>query len=311
MESFLEKYYDKSTPIIIGCSTWPDSMYLLEKILETRFSKNIVACYFNHKTRKQTDEEEEYLIQLWKERNFKVEIAQCDFKKIQKLYPGKSFEELAREKRYAFFNAIMNIYKSPYVLTAHHLDDKIETLFFHLARGTKIGWMINMQEESGNILRPLLWVSKSDILDYLQKNNIKYFIDETNNSNEYTRNYIRNQILPQFENVNSQYRENIAKTLEYLWEVKHFIDESVETFLGEKKHFYIDRFQSLSWFLQKEVVRYIYYITNQKSTLWLSEANIKEVIKFINGKNNKTYKEIKGMRMEKDNKIIHFQSVLK
>lgn len=51
-----------------------------------------------------------------------------------KIYPSKSFEELAREKRYEFFNAIMNIYNSKYVLTAHHLDDKLETFFFNLAR---------------------------------------------------------------------------------------------------------------------------------------------------------------------------------
>ena len=70
------------------------------------------------------------------------------FEKIQKLYPSKSFEELAREKRYQFFDAIMHIYSSKHILTAHHLDDKIETFFFNLARGSKLTGLINMKAES-------------------------------------------------------------------------------------------------------------------------------------------------------------------
>ena len=58
--------------------------------------------------------------------------------------------------------------------------------------------------------------------------------------------------------------------------------------------------------MQKEVIRYIYYISNNKSTIWLSEANIAEVIRFINGKNNKTVKEIQGLKMKKDNTIIKY-----
>ena len=75
-----------------------------------------------------------------------MEVAECDFEKIQKLYPIKSFEELAREKRYAFFNAILNIYEAPYVMTAHHLDDRIETFYFNLHRGSKLSGLVNMQE---------------------------------------------------------------------------------------------------------------------------------------------------------------------
>ena len=115
-----------------------------------------MVCYFNHKTRPETDEEEAFIEALWKEKWFPVEIAECDFEKIKKLYPDKGFEELARDKRYAFFDAIMHIYNSKYVITAHHLDDKIETFFFNLARGSKLTGLINMTESSWAVLRPLL-----------------------------------------------------------------------------------------------------------------------------------------------------------
>jgi tRNA(Ile)-lysidine synthase len=109
-------------------------MYLLHKILETNFKKNLVVCYFNHKTRIETEDEEKFLENFCKKENIAFETAFCDFEKIQKLYPSKSFEELAREKRYQFFQAIAQIYKANKIITAHHLDDKIETFYFNLNR---------------------------------------------------------------------------------------------------------------------------------------------------------------------------------
>jgi len=318
IQKILEKYYSKGDTIILACSTWPDSMFLLYKILETEFKKNLVVCYFNHKTRPETDEEEIFIEDLWKKEWFKVEVAECDFEKIQKLYPSKSFEELAREKRYAFFNAVSNIYNSKYIITGHHLDDKIETFFFNLTRGSKLTGLINMTEESGWILRPLLGIQKSEITQYLDSNRLKYKIDSTNKDTDITRNYLRHEIIPKFEKVNTSYKQNISKTLDYFEDLKNFIDIEVKKFLspppsplpskeGEKERsFNIEGFHSLSPFLQKEVIRYIYYTSNDKSTIWLSEANITEVIKFINWKNNKTIKEIRNMKMEKDNKIIKY-----
>lgn len=343
IEKFLEKYYTKDDAIILGCSTGPDSMFLLYQILETQYKKNLVVCYFNHKTRPETDDEEKFIEALGKEKWFQVEVAECDFEKIQKLYPSKSFEELAREKRYAFFDAIMNIYKSKYVITGHHLDDKVETFFFNLSRGSKLTGLINMTESSGSpspvregargwghVLRPLLNIQKSEILAYLDSNNLAYSIDSTNTDTEITRNYLRHEIIPKFEKVNKNYKENISKTLDYFQDLKNFIDEEVQKFLdlpspllvkeGNRTVlplyngslggvFVIEDFHKLSKFLQKEVIRYIYYISNSRSTLWLSEANIDEVLKFINGKNNKTIKEIRNMKLEKDNTIIIYKNL--
>lgn len=313
LEKFLGKYYKDDESIILGCSTGPDSMFLLYKILETKYRDNLVVCYFNHKTRPETDEEEKFIEKLWKKQWFKVEVAECDFEKIKKLYPSKSFEELAREKRYAFFDAIMNIYKSKYIVIAHHLDDKIETFFFNLIRWSKLTGLINMTEYSGAILRPLLKIKKSQILEYLDKNKLKYNVDSTNSNIDVTRNYLRHEIIPKFEKINPEYKKNISNTLNYFEELKFNIDNEVKKFLTASetsinfstiRAFNIEWFKLLSEFMQKEVIRYIYHISNWKSTIWLSNANIKEIIKFIYWKGNKTVKEIKNLKMEKDNKII-------
>jgi tRNA(Ile)-lysidine synthase TilS/MesJ len=258
---------------------------------------------------------------LW----FTVEIADCEVKKIRDtFYPSKWLEEVAREKRYAFLNAILNIYNVDKIITWHHLDDKIETFFFNLVRWTKLTGLINMKEKSWNILRPLINFEKNDILEYLNKNNLEYKIDESNFDTNITRNKLRHDIIPQFNEINTNYKTNINNVLNYLEEVKEFIDIEVEKFLKEQWilifnsakykintleinwYFYIKDFIWLSTLLQKEIIRHIFYISNWNSTIWLSEANINEVIKFINWKNNKTIKEIKEMKLKKENTIIIF-----
>ncbi len=324
IEDIILKYYTKDEPIILACSGWPDSMYLLYKLLWTKYKKNIVVCYFNHKTRPETETEEQYLEDFSKKNNIAFETASCDFEKIMKLYPSKSFEELAREKRYQFLEAICNIYKTNKVITAHHLDDKIETFFFNLVRWSKLTWLINMTEFSGWILRPLLNIEKKEILKYLDENNLKYFNDSSNLENTYTRNKLRNNIIPKFEEINSNYKKNINNLTNYFEELKGHLDQEIEEFLQEqwilifnsKKYkintleiywyFYISDFNKKSKFFQKELIRHIFYISNNKSTIWLSEANISEIIKFINWKNNKTIKEIRNLKMKKENEIIVF-----
>lgn len=306
IEKFLEKYYKPDEKIILACSTWPDSMFLLYKILETKFRDNLVVCYFNHKTRPETEIEEKFIEELWIKENFLVEIAECDFERLKKLYPSKSFEELAREKRYEFFNAIMCIYNSKYIITAHHLDDKIETFFFNLARWSKLSGLINMKENNWWILRPLLNIEKAEILDYLNENKLVYNIDETNLNTDISRNFLRHEIIPKFEKINKNFKKNIDNTLSYFEDLKVHIDNEIIEFLWWKNYFEIEKFNSLSLFLKKEIIRYIYFISNWNSTIWLSEANIDEILRFINWKNNKTVKEIKSFKMLKDNKIMKF-----
>ena len=143
---------------------------------------------------------------------------------------------------------------------------------------------------------------------------MKYFIDKSNFERDYSRNKIRLDIMPVFEEINSNYRENISNFMDYLETIKDNIDEDIKLFLALFRdeftlkefwrYFEIEAFNSLSSLLQKEIIRYIYFISNNNSTIWLSEANINEIIKFINWKNNKTIKEIKNMKMKKENKII-------
>ena len=308
IENFLEKYYKKNEKIILACSTWPDSMFLLYSILKTPYKDNLIVCYFNHKLRDNSDNEERFLEDLWKEKWFEVEIWSCDIKKLQKDSISVSIEELARKKRYEFLFNIQKKYSCPYIITAHHLDDKIETFFFNLCRWTKLSGLINMVLVSWNILRPLIKTKKTDILKYLEENNLEYKIDETNFEDDYTRNLLRNKIIPNFEKINNKYKENISNTIDYLEDIKDFIDKEVKSFLSnyESSFFSINDFNSKSLFLKKEIIRYIYFISNWNSTIWLTSKNIDEILKFIKSKWNKTKKEIKKLSMFKDSDKIYY-----
>jgi tRNA(Ile)-lysidine synthase len=301
---FLQKYITPDEKFIVACSTGPDSMFLLHQILQTDYKKNMVVAYFNHKLRPEADDEEVFIEEMWKKKRFTVEIGSANILMLRKKYPSRSLEELAREKRYQFFDALLHIHNARYVITAHHLDDRIETFFFNLARGTKLTGLINMTELSGNILRPLLSLEKREILSFLENHTLEFSIDTTNLDTDIARNKMRLAILPEFETINTNYKGNISHLLSYFEEMKSFVDLQVQEFLWDEDFFEIVEFHSLSLFLQKEVVRYIYFISNQNSTIGLSEGNIEEVLRFIWWKNNKTVKEIHGLKMKKDGKKI-------
>jgi tRNA(Ile)-lysidine synthase len=119
-----------------------------------------------------------------------------------------------------------------------------------------------MTESSGSILRPLLHLEKSEILKYLDENKLEYKLDETNKDNTITRNKLRNVIIPEFYDINSNFKKNLEKTMDYFEELKDFLDTEVKKFLQDEKSFEIEKFNNLSSLLQKEVLRYIYYISN-------------------------------------------------
>jgi len=240
-----------------------------------------------------------------------VEIGSGDIQKIKAAkYPSLSIEELSRIKRYQFFSVVCQIYETDKIMTAHHLDDKIETFFFNLARGSKLTGLVNMTEFHGNIVRPLLWIQKEQILTSLDAEGIAYMVDASNFENIYTRNRLRNEIIPLFYHVNGRFKKNISQTLDYFQDLKSHIDAEVSAFLAPAPWVIdLNAFQNLTPFLQKEIIRQIFYECNHQSTLWLSEANIAEMLRYIFGKNDKTHKTIKNLKMNKEKQKIYYSMV--
>lgn len=156
-------------------------------------------------------------------------------------------------------------------MTAHHLDDSIETLIFNLIRGAKIHGLTGIKEQNEYILRPFINIPKTEILKRIQKENIPYRLDSTNADDIYLRNHLRLNVIKEFDRINPEYRKNLSSFMQYMRELEAFINTQVEIFLRGESSFGVEDFQILSPFLQREIIRYLYEQANN-GTIGLSEG---------------------------------------
>ena len=182
---------NKNDTLIVGVSYGPDSMFLLS-LLKTYFNNNKIVCaHVHHNHRKESDKEALDLKKYCDENNIIFE-----FMKIDSYVNNKFTEEEARNKRYEFFDELMNKYNAKYLFTAHHGDDLTETILMRIVRGSSIGGYSGIQLTSKRnnyeLVRPLLYLNKEFIVNYCDENNIPYAVDITNLTDEQTRNRYRN-----------------------------------------------------------------------------------------------------------------------
>lgn len=127
-----------------------------------------------------------------------------------KLGPSTS-EATARTARYEFLNQVKREHMAQAIVTAHHQDDVLETAIINLLRGTGRKGLSSLTSREG-LERPLLWFSKTEILDYAQQNNLQWREDSTNADETYLRNYIRLQVLPRFDKKSRNELLNILES---------------------------------------------------------------------------------------------------
>lgn len=129
-------------------------MYLLAEVMKTQAKQAIIVAHFNHCLRgTESDGDEDFLKDFCEKNNLIFVSTSTDITSLAQ-ESKKGIEETARIERYAFLEEIRTQYSAKYILTAHHLDDSIETLMFNLIRGSKIHGLMGIPEQNGNILRP-------------------------------------------------------------------------------------------------------------------------------------------------------------
>ncbi|MGL4362867.1 MAG: tRNA lysidine(34) synthetase TilS [Cellulosilyticaceae bacterium] len=181
--------------LVVGVSGGMDSMMLIDYLYRNREVYNITmtVAHIHHGVRKQSDEELEFVRGWCKERLICCEIHRCNIveqAKIQK----KSEEEVGREERYRFFISLTN--DNDKIVTAHHQNDQVETMIMHFLRGADLKGLGGMKSKRGQIIRPLLSITRQDVQNYCNYYNVKYYDDETNQMTIYTRNKMRLECLP-------------------------------------------------------------------------------------------------------------------
>ena len=207
----------KNKKIGLAISGGVDSVVLLDLFyrLEDRCNFELYVLHYNHK---------------WRRTSYKdVELVKwyCNKNKIRFLYGENSgkiikSEEEARNQRYSFFEKVAKEYKLDFICTGHHKDDQLETIIFRLARGTGPKGILPIKELQDfrgktKLYRPLLSITKKQICDYANENNLIYIEDKTNKEIKYKRNLIRNKIIPCLKKINKKAENNILTFSKFVY----------------------------------------------------------------------------------------------
>ena len=220
----LRKEVPNNTSVIIATSGGPDSMVLLTLLLAVKKEKNLklVCAHVNHKLRKESDDEAKMVKKYCEKENIIFEYMIID------KYKGNT-ENYAREKRYEFFDKLIKKYASPYLLTAHHGDDLTETIMMRLIRGSSLkgyaGFSEITEKNGYKIYRPLITKTKAELLNYAKENNVPYAIDQTNESDNYTRNRIRKYILPTLKKENKNVHLKFLEFSKTIYETEEYFEK--------------------------------------------------------------------------------------
>ncbi len=257
--AYLNKLLKNKDIIVVAISGGPDSMCLLELLgnIKKKLDIKIIVAHVNHKLRKESEEEKDFVEAYAKEKSLIYEYMEI------KEYNHDNLENEARSKRYEFFKSLVEKYHANYLFTAHHGDDLIETIMMRLVRGSSIkgyaGFKQVVDMGSYKLVRPLITVTKDDILKFLDSKNLKYYIDKSNYSMAYTRNRYRKHVLPFLKKENPKVHLKFLKFSEELEQVNNFIDKYIKDILKDikdSKGIDIDKLLKYDDFIIKKVIEY-------------------------------------------------------
>lgn len=205
VESAFRSYNVVNQPVVLGVSGGPDSQALLKCIghLQHRLGLQPTAVGINHGLRSEADEE----------LNLAEKLAQSVgipfVRRSVRLDGGGSLQAAARDARYGALFDIADSVGAKFVVTAHHWDDRAETVLFRLLRGRGLGSLGVMPPISGRVFRPMLGVRHDDLLAYCRRWQLQYANDPSNDDDKYSRVLIRRKLLPLLEEVSPQLRSRL------------------------------------------------------------------------------------------------------
>lgn len=224
VHSFIEKnqLLAPDAPVLVGVSGGVDSVVLLHVLLSLGYKCVVAHCNF-HLRGEESNRDELFVREL--SEKYKLPFYKIDFDTVAYAC-GKSIsiEMAARDLRYEWFDKLRLQHIAQAVAVAHHADDDIETLLMNLIRGTGLKGLTGISSRNGNVVRPLLCLSRSEIECYATDNGLESVLDSTNASSDYQRNKIRNEVLPLLEEINPSVRSTLYSSL-------HRFEESYQIYL--------------------------------------------------------------------------------
>ncbi len=214
----IKKYHliEKGDILVLGVSGGPDSMTMLDILLKLKQANQVsfhfVVAHVNHMIREEAKEDEEYVKKYCTKNDIQFYSKSIDVQKIA--YTNKiSTEEAGRNERYKFFDEILEKINGNKIAIAHNKNDKVETIIMNELRGCGIQGLKGIEPARDKYIRPLIECERKEIEEYCKENNIEPRIDKTNFENIYTRNKIRNVVIPY---IKQEFNPNIIETMDRL-----------------------------------------------------------------------------------------------
>ena len=204
----------KSYKLVLGVSGGPDSVCLLDLVSKVAdfYELKLVVASLDHGIRGAASaKDSKFVAQISKKYGIKFITKKVDTKKFAK-QNKLNLEEAARKLRYDFFYQILKKEKADFVVTAHTFDDQVETVLMRFLRGSGIGGLAGILPKRDKVIRPLLGVSRQEIIGYCKKNRIQYRLDNTNLNQKILRNKIRYELIPYLLKYNPNLKRTITKT---------------------------------------------------------------------------------------------------
>ncbi len=219
---------NKQKKYLLAVSGGVDSMVLGDLFLKNQYSFSVAHC--NFQLRGEESDGDEALVANWCKLNhihFLVKkFKTIDFANNHKL----SIQAAARELRYSFFYELVEAEKIDFIVTAHHQDDNIETVLFHFFRGSGLLGLTGIPSENNKILRPFLDFSKEIIQKYAVDHQILFREDSSNQKQDYTRNKLRNDIIPKLNDIIPNFKNNIAQNIKRLGAANEIYNQQINQY---------------------------------------------------------------------------------
>ena len=320
------KKYNLITPediILVAVSGGPDSMCLLDNMIKLQQIlkiKEIIVVHLNHMIREEAKEETEYVKDFCNKNKIRCFVKFEDIineAKEQKV----GTEEAGRRARYNFFEQIAKKVGATKIAIAHNKNDNVETVLMHMLRGSGISGLSGIKPyREGKYIRPLIKCSRDEIEEYCRKENINPKYDKSNNDNTYTRNRIRNELIPYLK---KEFNPNIIETIDRLSDLilseENFMQElTIENYnkilLEKNDNEIILNLKQFNLFNNIIKSRIILYTIKELfgTSKGIEKIHIDDIIKLCgNNIGNKYTMPNKNLKVLVKNKKIYFSKYLK
>ena len=264
VKEYIKSLLEQNKSVVIGCSGGPDSMCLLNLCYEQKRENNQIICaHVNHNVRSESKDEAIFVKEYCQSHDIIFETMTIED------YGDDNFHNEARTIRYNYFESLIKKYDANILMTAHHGDDLVETILMRIVRGSVLkgysGFSKEVEKNNYRIIRPLISVTKRDIIDYNKENDVFFVTDLSNESDKYTRNRYRHYVLSFLKEEDSNVHSKFLQFSNEISDCSTFINNFV---MQKKAELFVDNKLDIHKFVELDKIIQTKIIENLISDLY-------------------------------------------